>query len=284
MCLSICYITGRPEPCLGWAIQALQRQRRKGDRIEIIVVDARGRSKRDLVPVSTGFDRVVVVPPKPNRWQGKHRVTSHDVWAKSQALNTALCLARHDYVAFLDDRCVLGDRWLATVRDGWKRREAVLAGSYERVFGNGQREVDHRLKLCPDGKVDCGGTWLYGATFALPLEWALEVNGFEEGMDGLAQEDCVFGFNLANAGHRIDFVPSLSVTLHREPSTGHAYERAAEDKVQAALARFRVRSRTEFMPDLRDLRKRVLAGGEFPIPDPNAMDWYADAKAGHASG
>lgn len=278
MRLSVCYLTGRPEPRLDWVLQAIRRQRRRGELIELIVVDALERSKRDLVPDAAGVDHVVVVPPKPNLWQGKHRVTSRDVWAKSQAANTALCLARHDYVVFLDDRCVPGDRWLATVRDGWKQREAVQAGAYERVFGDGRKEVDHRLERCPDGKVDCGGTWLYGCTFALPLEWALEVNGFEEGMDGLAQEDCVFGFNLANAGHRIDFVPSLFVSLHREPSTGHAYARMDGDKFQAALARFRTRKRTEFTPNLRMLRKRIFAGEKFPIPDPDAKDWY-DGRA-----
>lgn len=276
MRLSICYLTARRDPCLGWALAAIRRQRKASDFIELVVVDALERSERDLAPDAAGVDRVVVASPKPNLWQGRHRVTTRDFWAKSQAANTALCLAQHDYVAFLDDRSMPGEHWLAAIRAGCEQRNAVLAGAYERVLAAGLKETDHRLELCPDGKISCGGTWLYGCTFALPLEWALEVNGFEEGMDGLPQEDCVFGFQLENVGHPINFVPSLFVSLHRGVSVDHAYERSRGEKLEAALGRFRSRARTEFTPDLRALRNRGLGGEGFPLPDPDARDWYND--------
>jgi GT2 family glycosyltransferase len=280
--LTICYLTGRLEPRIEWAVEAIRRQRRKKDVIELLVVDTHGRSSKALVPDATGVDRVVVVAPKPNLWQGKHRVASRDLWAKSQSANTALCLAKHDYVAFLDDRCVLGDRWLATVRAAADERESVLAGAYERVLEADRKELDHRLELSPEGKVNCGGTWLYGCTFALPLAWALKVNGFEEGMDGLAQEDCVFGFQLENAGYRIDFEPALFVTLHREAEMGHAYARSDGEKFEAALKRFRGRKRTEFTPNLKRLRKAVRSGESFPVPDPREepRDWYDGSALG----
>jgi len=273
--LSICYLTGRAEPHLEWVLQAIRKQRRKEDKIELVVVDALERSQRDLTSDVSGVEHLVVVAPKPNLWQGRHRVTSRDFWAKSQAANTAICRARYDYVAFLDDRCILGDRWLATIRDGYQKRTAVQAGAYERIPGAGQKEIDHRLQLHPNGKKRCDGGWLYGCTFALPLAWALKVNGFEEGMDGLAQEDCMFGFQLVNAGYRIDFVPSLFVTLHREPYAEHAYERErGGDKLLAAQERFQKRKRTEFTPDLRVLRSRLRAGADFPMPDFGNLDWY----------
>lgn len=265
MRLSICYLTGRREPHVEWLLAAVQRQRQRGDKIELLIVDALGRGVNELVSDARGVDRVRVVPPKPNLWQGPHRLTPRDVWAKSQSANTAICLARYDYLAFVDDRCVPGPRWLAAIRKGSSRRASVLAGAYERILGVDQREVDHRLSRRPEGKTDCGGGWLYGCTFALPLAWALEVNGFEEGLDGLAQEDCVFGFYLENAGHRIDFVPALHVTLHRQHAEAqHPYARSDGAEFKEALARFRDRRCAEFTPDLRDLRKRVRAGKEFP--------------------
>lgn len=278
MRLSICYLTGRSAPRLDWLLEALARQRQSTDVLELIVVDACERTSRELgcEAVRGIADHVIVVPPKPNRWQGRYRATLRDSWAKSQAANTALCLASHDYVAFLDDRSVPGERWLATIRDGSFTRAAVLAGAYKRLFGEGREEIDHRLALHPEGKEDCGGAWLYGCTFALPLKWALEVNGFEEGMDGLAQEDCVFGSHLKNAGRRIDFVPSLFVELHREVGTDHVFERARGNKLDAALKRFCLRRRTEFTPDLEALRSQLRSGGSFPIPDPRARDWFND--------
>jgi hypothetical protein len=272
--LTICYLTARSDPRIDWAVEGIRRQRQIGDVIELLIVDVFGRGVRELVSNTKGVDSVVVVSPKPNLWQGPYRVTARDLWAKSQSANTALCLAKHDYVAFLDDRCVLGKRWLATVRTAARRRKAVLAGAYERLLDDGQKLPDHRLELYPEGQKDCGGGWLYGCTFALPLDWALDVNGFEEGMDGMHQEDCVFGHNLKNAGYRIDFKPSLFVTLSRKAGTNHVCAREEGAKFQAARERFFKRDRTEFTSDLRELRARVQQGEAFPLPDPRTVDWY----------
>jgi hypothetical protein len=286
MNLSICYITGRAEPHIEWALEAIARQRVPRDVIDFLVVDALGRDAASLIKGHEDIGaRAVqdfrVVPPKPNVWQGKHRVTSVDFWAKSAASNTALCLSKHDYVVFLDDRARLGDAWLDTVRAGYQTRESVLAGAYKKVEGAACVEVDHRLQLCPEGKKDCGGGWLYGCTFALPLEWCLQINGFEEGCDGLSSEDYIFGFMLGRSGRRIDFVPSLLVTLERSYQHSNKFARldkgtAPHDKSHAACARFGKRKRTEFTPDLTVLRAQLAQGGAFPIPDPKGdyRDWY----------
>ena len=136
------------------------------------------------------------------------------------------------------------------------------------------------------GRKNCGGGWLYGCTFALPLEWALEVNGAEEGCDGMGAEDYILGFMLENNGHRIDFVPSLSVTQERIEISGisknlsGSLRRADKgtspnDKSHAAVDRFRSRKHTEFTPDLRAMRAMRASGTlTWPLPDPALRDWY----------
>ena len=280
MKLTVVYITGRNEPHLDWMVEDLRRQVLSGDEIDLVVVDTFERSPIDLGIGPRLFRNVVMSRPKPTIWQGPHRVTSVDWWANSNARNTGIVLCKTDYVAFLDDRCHLGPNWLSAVRRGEQERTSVIVGGYEK-HENGRITVDHRVQQCPAGKVSCGGGWLYGCTFALPLEWCLEANGFEEGCDGLSGEDYIFGFMLENNGHRIDFDPSLFVSLERSSTHGNTYVRidkgvSPNDKSHAALARFRGRKRTEFTPDLRAMRAQLARGGAFPAPDPNIeyRDWY----------
>jgi hypothetical protein len=280
---TVVYITGRKDPRLDWTVADLDQQIQPKDEIHLIVVDTLGRSLGQLGvnERSTKLKSAIVTPPKPNIWQGRHRVTSADWWAKSSASNTALVLCKTDFVAFLDDRCRLGPRWLETVRRAERERDAVVVGTYDKIELAGKVTVDHRRERHPDGKRNCGGGWLYGCTFALPRAWCLEANGFEEGCDGLSGEDYIFGFMLENNGHRIDFDPSLFVTLERSPSHGSTYIRvdkgkSPNDKSHAAIARFKNRKRTEFTPDLTALRADLARGGSFPIPDPKGdyRDWY----------
>lgn len=298
MMISIIYLTGRAEPRLDWLLEAIRDHGQPGDVFEIIAVDALDRTReltdtrvRRLVAELAGVPAgpaVTIRPtaPKPTIWQGEHRIMDRDWWAAANGRNTGIVLASHDYLAFSDDRCKPGPKWIATIREGSRTRQSVIAGAYDKLVGPPDARTisaDHRRTLCPDGKANCGGGWLYGCTFCLPLEWALDVNGFEEGNDSLTGEDYLFGLMLENAGHRIDFQPELYVLQDRAVGDNskqqyHTLDKGVppNDKSHAALARFGSRKRTEFTPDLRQLRHRIAAGEHWPIPNPDGeyLDWY----------
>ena len=287
MQLTIAFITGRAEPHLDWLLESLATQVAARDEIHVLVIDALARTAAELGVLpryGQWAPSVRVTLPKPTPWQGAHRITTCDWWAKSSAINTALVLCETDYIAFVDDCCRVGPKWLKTVRRGEFTRRSVLAGTYDKIEHGGVT-ADHRRILSPHGKLDCGGGWLYGCTFALPLEWALETNGAEEGCDGMGTEDYIFGYMISNNGHSIDFVPDMAVTQERgelsSPGVPSIALRrtdkgvAPNDKSNSALTRFRVRLRTEFSPDLRVLRAaRVSNSLVWPAPDPDLRDWF----------
>ncbi len=280
MKLTIAVITAREDPQLGHLLDSLEPQLQTGDEIDLVVVDAlHPRPLAGLrIPAACTLRRV---PPKPCAWQGENRITPRDYFANANARNTAICYARHDYVAFLDDRVELGARWLSAVREGERSRSSVLCGPYDKHTDQGL-SIDHRRQLQPQGLRNCGGTWAYGGNFTLPLEWLLEVNGCEEGCDPTGLEDCTLGFMLAAQGRRIDFVAEMAVEQDRHGDV-HPLDfpridkgPSPRDRSHGIRERFWNRRRTEFTPPLRGIRQRVLAGvpAPFPWPDPEQRDWW----------
>ena len=280
MKITICFITARDHPQLDWLISGLADQAKKRDEIELIVVDAFGRPATAIgyhpIPAIT---KLVQTRPKPTVWQGPHRITGHDFFANANARNTALVMCSTDYICFVDDRCRLDRKWLDEVRRGEKKRDAVICGPCDRHEDWGI-SIDHRRTRAPKGKKGCTGGWCYGGNHALPLEWALEVNGFEEGCDPVGLEDCVFGHMLENAGHRVDFVTAMSIQYDRRgfahPLNFPRHDKGVSpnDKSHALRARFFDRTRTEFTHDLRLLRAQYVQGFPFPLPNGEACDWY----------
>jgi hypothetical protein len=306
MKLSICTITARAEPHYEWLIEDLACQAQAGDDLEIIAIDLYDRSRHILLPNATRIEengatlrRVVVTLPKPTPYQGPHRVTSRDLHAIANARNTALCFVTSPYVAFLDDRVRLGKTWLATIRraaNEWmsyasasdrRPQPAAICGPCDRdVLGVG-RLFDDRKDRTPMGRPDCGGTWFYGGNFALPMAWALEVNGCEEATDPVGRQDRVMGMMLANCGHRIDFLIEMGVVLDRKlHGAPHPVPRVRKgvppaDKSRAIIERFGTLKRTsvEYTPNLLELRGRVAGGLGFPMHGVTAddLDWF-DAR------
>lgn len=296
--LTVAYVTARQEPNFQWFFDSLHNQVDEGkDKLKIIIVDFLA-AKRNKDAYETYGMPVQWVEPKPTIWQGKHRITKEDWWAMSNARNTAFCLCETEWIAFLDDRCVLLPSWLEAVEKAM-RENYIVVGSYEkrskmvveRGFIKGFEKLigqDQRVKQAPQGMKNCQHNWFFGCTFALPLDVALAINGFEEGCDGLSMEDSIFGLNLRNAGYNITFDPNMRMIEDRtegETASGHSMGGvmkrtdkgvSPKDKSHAALKRFGTRKRTEFTPDLTFIRQHPeLLSIPEPCPEGYvATDWY----------
>lgn len=245
------------------------------------------------------------VSPKPNVWNGPHRLTKQDWFAAANQRNTALCLAPDGWIAYVDDLSVLLPGWLSRVRKAMAENY-IVCGSYKKVkelvVENGEVKsfkeypagVDNRLKHVND-VVPCGGNWMYGCSLAAPVDALLDINGFGEICDGLGFEDCCTGIVMKNAGYEMRYDPQMmtyeSEELHHveppfrkedwhfedgKPVVGG---NGGTDKSHSALNIARQSTRFEYdvgggFKDLRELRAHVLAGGEFPIRKTPEHCWY----------
>lgn len=306
MSLTVAFITSRKYPKFSWFFDSLHVAC-SGDYvgIKVIVVDAclDSVSNRvnyleascDALRHSNYEDRATVhVLPKPTVWAGSHRLTKSDYWAKSNALNTALCLCRTDFFASVDDRCVLAPDWLNSVREAMQGNYAVC-GAYEKrenmrvengeivdpgkLVGEDHRCVNHlpRARHCVPG-------WFFGCSFALPTEWALQVNGWSELLDGLSAEDTHFGHMLANNGFAIRFDPRMKVIQDRTPgecgpemkrTSKERFQNDTQDKGHEAIRRFFGEKRSSHHWNIREIRDKVLAGGDWPtLEGYPSFDWF----------
>lgn len=286
--LTIAYLTSRKEPKTEWFFDSLHRQ--GGDECKIIVVNLYLDKSYNVSKKL--YDGTVIdflnVPPKPTIWQGPHRITKEDWWAKSNAHNTAICLCKTEWIAFVDDRCVLTSQWLNCVKNAMEGDYAVC-GSYEK---NANMQV--RDGVVTDYGEDLGidtrtpglyefGSW-YGGSCALPLEWCLQVNGYPEDMcDGLGSEDSMFGVILRNSGYSVRYDSTMRIIEDRTP--GIAYEGALkrsdknshlgrQAKSWAIVRAFGGKSTSGNHFDIRDMRARKLKGEDWRPPQANHFDWY----------
>ncbi len=295
--LTIVYVTARHEPKVEWFFDSLSLQC-QSDNIRVIVVDTfynqNGRGKY----VGSAFGRATIsdknklkhVEPKPTIWQGEHRITKEDFWAKSNALNTGIALCDTEWIAFLDDRSVLMPGWLQCVQDSMIHTYAVC-GSYEKRahmrVTNGEIS-NHGELLGTDIRTQRGFPHLtsdwYGGSGALPLEWCLRVNGFaEKYCDGLGFEDIQFGITLRNNGFDMRYDSRMRIVEDRtQGEIDGALKRGSKpspDPNNIYLAKdYQI---LEFMKDskvsgnsydLSELRNKVLKGE--PFPPPCVLDHY----------
>ena len=229
--------------------------------------------------------------PKPTIWQGKHRITSENWWAKSNALNTGICLCQTDFIAFCDDRCVLGPLWLSAVYDSMNGNYAVC-GRYEKHY---DMKVEHGIITDPgftagiDTRREHGhavpfNDW-YGGSCALPLEWCLKVGGYSEDLcDSLGAEDSMFGTVLKNNGYPIRYDSRMLIIEDRTPTDIDGALRRADkgvspnDKSHKIVEILRDKTDSQNSFDIRNIRDRILNGETFPPPSASHYDWFDGAK------
>lgn len=289
--LTIAYITAREDPHIEWFLQSLRPQINEDDNLSVLIVDAladeRGlKTWNTITDADWHFQHTL---PKPTVWQGKFRITKDNWWAASNARNTALLLAETEWIAFLDDRCVLMPGWLAAIRRAMHFGYAVC-GTYEKrvnmtvkdgVIVHGGTIIGEDTRVGSDnGVVRAPGEWFFGCTNALPLDWALAVNGYDETCDGLSMEDVIFGLMLQNNGYPICYDRRMKIVEDRTPEQiGKPMRRedkgvSPKDKSHTMLAMLRDLKRAMHQWDLREIKKSLSEGHEFPIPKEPTNDWY----------
>lgn len=307
MSLSIAFITARLEPEFDWFFSSLAIQGSL-DGIHIIIVDYFAQAcdewtnddvlSRKLLVMSIHDRHAAATPlthvaPKPDVWAGPHRLTKETWWHAATARNTAACVCKTDFIAFVDDRSVLQPGWLKAVRRAMKVPYAIC-GSYEKrtgitVEGGHIRHSgivtgsDGREAHGGNGGRVCPGEWMYGCTFAMPLEWYLAVNGQNELTNGLSFEDVLFGKTVDNSGYPIKYDSSMKIIEDRTPGkTDPSWPRTSKEKHphdpeckgHKALNRFAGEKRASHQTNLREVRDAVQNGKEFPIPTEPTTDWY----------
>ncbi len=281
MSITIAYCTSRDNPKFEWFFDSLERQI-TSSRPKIIIVDRLAELRK--IPISVDLNKFDCkwTLPKPTVWQGKHRLTKEDWWAVSNSRNTALLLCQTDYILWVDDRCVLAPGWLAAAQEADEGGYAVC-GSYEKRHGMAVENggiVDFGTLNSEDGRkaqsqgriCKAPGQWFFGGTLGCTLEMALVVNGFDESMDSLSAEDCLFGMHLENNGFKIMHDPRLKIIEDRTPgecgpdmkrSSKEKHPKDVTDKGHEAFRRFGRLKRASHIQNLSEHRAHVLAGNPF---------------------
>ncbi len=294
--LTIAYITSRKEPHVEWFLDSLVPQ--LTERVTVIIVDGCKTSTTGLDGAMMTETRSFVSPnpnieikhvePKPTIWQGVHRITPEDWWAKSNALNTAIALCQTEWIAFMDDRSVLLPGWLDVIKQAMDGPYAVCGAYQKRVnmeVVNGVITNQGTL-IGSDSRRDLPHPQLskdwYGGHGALPLEWCLAVNGFSEDYcDSLGLEDAMFGHTLYYSGFEQRYDSRMKIVEDRTQGQIDGALRRSDwgespnDASHAIVAAFQGQRTSMNSYNLRSLRESVLAGNPFPPPTASHTHWYS---------
>ncbi len=313
MSVTLCYSTARPSPELSWFFDSLKHNSHLEEIGQIIICDLyaeefAGWSAEDArqsviraCDAAGKFASITqVVPPKPNVWAGRYRLTPRNWWAKPDFLNTCICYARGSYLVFLDDRCALEPTFMDAVHEAAANNYCV-AGVYSKQVGMVVRDgkiislgktmaTDSRM----EGETDlnrrrpCPGEWMFGCAFGVPLEYALRVNGVDESWSGVSMEDTHFGKMLENNGFPIYHDGRMKMVEDRTPfeqdpnCREHDMKRSSKEKHPHdhndktwTLKRKLWGNKASVHPwNMREIRESVLHGNAFPIPRTPTHDFF----------
>lgn len=302
--ITFAYFTSRRSPLIEMFFASLDREL-AGDYTEkrIVVVDfwgdQLGRTEYIRSLASRDQRKVLIhVPPKPNVFQGKHRLTTDHWWDAASARNTALCLAPDGYIAYFDDLSVLLPGYGKQLRLAMTKPNVITLGAYQKVrrldVQNGEiisfepydGGKDNRYEHGRDGEPTvCGGQWLYGCSLVGHTDAMLSTGGWPEALtQSLGFEDVLFGLMLEKRGYTFNYDRSMMTYESDEHHQSDFiikrsdFGQSPNDKSHAALRI--IQQGDGFHPNyfgeegIRGLRQRVLAGAPFPIPDIPRHEWF----------
>ena len=306
--LTVAYLTNRKDCRIEWFFHSLANEvKRVGcgwESIKLVVVDYwmwydHDNSRRDEFvrkAHEAGCPIPVHVPPAPTVWQGPHKITKEDHFDAANTRNTAVCYAPDGYIAFVDDLSVLLPGWLDGVQEA-QRVHYIACGAYRKVkdlvVENGSIKSftphppgeDARSKLVQH-HLRCPANWMYGCSFAAPVEALLLINGQPAlWCSGMGYEDSVSGEALSRHGYifrydtRMMSYESEELHYQNRPFRRDDPGVSPNDKSHALLDR--CRGVREFPNDfgggftrLADIRQHILSGGAFPIPTAPTHEWF----------
>lgn len=313
--LTMVFTTARPRPRFDWFFDSLFNCGGREVINQIIIIDLFAQAFDSWTELDVAKRREEVYaadnpfmlampncqidwkPTKPNVWSGKYRLTPRNWWDKPAAINTGLCLCKSDYIAFVDDRCVLSNTSLDAIREAMENNYAVC-GTYSKhvglavsdgvVVSHGQiTGVDGRAEIVKGAKFKCHGQWMYGHAVALPTEWMLNVNGCDESWCSVSMEDAHFGQMLENNGYPIYHDPRWRTTQDRTPaaceydmkrSSKEKHPNDKNDKTHKLIERLWNNKQAAHQWNMREIRRSVMAGNPWPIPNSPTEDWFDGQK------
>lgn len=329
--ISFVHITGRTDPKWGWYCDAICNQASPQELRDwqftfidrsLWALDPRSTPKghadvafadpfyhnadrrKQLADIVGGRFRYAHVPTMPNVYQGPFRLTSRDWFFAGVARNTGIITARHPYIMFCDDLALPCDQWLSQVRHAADHKY-LLAGMYRKatnvVVANGRLVsadnfppgVDSRMPHGSDtGIVPWSGAGVFGCSFGVPLENALQTDGC--GLETAAQgaDDYDWGIRLERTGLKV-FLNKNCFTIeseeahHTEPSLPRESKNMPSDRLPAGYTGSAMsdhvhinrlwREEDRILPlyplGLRAIREQFLATGLVPIPTGPTEDW-----------
>lgn len=294
-------MTCRSNPRIEWFLDAWNRQN-GGDysNAQLVIVDYYAEAREPLGDresrIRLGGGSVVRIPPKPNVWQGAHRLPKENYFAAANARNTAICSAQGSHIVFVDDLSVPLPTWWNSVLESVHRDRTVTLGAYQKVrklvvndglvesFEDHPSGRDMRMRdLSGNPPYPCMPGWHFGCSIAAPIEAYLEINGWPEACDGLGYEDCVTGIAMHNCGWKFVYDTRMMTyeadELHGEDKPFMRWDKGVSpnDKSHAMLAMFKHARRFDnYFGEcgIRALRKSVLSGEKFPIQGIPEHDWF----------
>jgi hypothetical protein len=292
--ISVIYPTYRKNPEFKWLVDSMYTQcveeNFPPENLQFVVVDSylwscttqpEEQDRRNYIAtcINGRFD-FTHVAPKPNAYQGPHRLTSKNYFTASNARNTGVCYAKNAYLLFIDDLSVLGEKSFKNIID-CARENVVIGFAYKKVFDlaveDGSGKITHKREVASgiDSRWAQGndelpilifGSQLYGYC-GMPLEIILMVNGYDQIHDSMGGEDYNLGIRISKIPFDIYYDRSIvfyeadnseyhtTVFMRRDPEISKEHYEALMAKYDCTQ-RYDVNGRCDLSHLLLDMTTR----------------------------